>query len=271
MLKGKKGYEYGVSDWRDAQGKNIHTSGCILLVCEEGMAVVSVDFKRKPVRKGDIVLIFPDMVFIVNEVSKLFKIRYLKVSSSLCDEATVALSSQFFDIIYDSPILHTSPEQRELLAAWEKFLLRITQCQTPKTAYMMLRNHLQNFFIGMEDIVMEEGVKASIQPASSPRLLFIRFCHLIEEHCHSEHDVKYYADKLCITPYYLSKITAKTVNATPKEMIDRQIIMDMKQLLTTTDISIKELAARFHFDTMSYMARFFRRHTGLTPSEFRKR
>lgn len=46
--------------------------------------------------------------------------------------------------------------------------------------------------------------------------------------------------------------------------------MEMKRLLTTTDISIKELAARFHFDTMSYMARFFRRYTGLTPNEFRK-
>ena len=53
-------------------------------------------------------------------------------------------------------------------------------------------------------------------------------------------------------------------------MINRQIIMEMNRLLTTTDISIKELAARFHFDTMSYMARFFRRYTGLTPNEFRK-
>jgi YesN/AraC family two-component response regulator len=60
------------------------------------------------------------------------------------------------------------------------------------------------------------------------------------------------------------------LNATPKELIDRQIIMEMKQMLTTTDISIKELAAIFHFDTMSYMARFFRRHTGQNPNEFRK-
>ncbi|MGI6223904.1 MAG: helix-turn-helix domain-containing protein [Prevotella sp.] len=267
----KKGYEYGVSNWRDSQNKNIHTSGCILLVCEEGMAVVSVDFKRKPIRRGDIVLIFPDTMFIVNDVSKLFMIRYIKLSSSLCDEVTFALSSQFFDMISESPIFHAWPDQIELLEAWEKLFYRITQCQSPKTAYMMLRNHLQNFFIGMEDIVMEEGIKSSIQPFSSTRQLFNRFCHLIEENCHSEHNVKFYADKLCITTHYLAKITAKTLNATPKEMIDRQIIMEMKQMLTTTDISIKELAANFHFDTMSYMARFFRRHTGLNPNEFRKR
>ncbi len=270
MVTGKKGYEYGVSDWRDAQGRSIRTNGCILLVCEEGMAVVSVEFKRRPVRKGDMVLIFPDTMFVVNEVSGLFKIRYVKMSSGLFDEATFTLSSQFFDRIYDSPIFHTSPEQMELLETWEKLFLRITQCQAPKAAYMMLRNHLQNFFIGMENIVMAEGSRTPIQPVSSTRQLFNRFCRLLVEHCHAQHDVKFYAEKLCITPYYLSKITAKTLNATPKELIDRQIIMEMKQLLTTTDISIKELAARFHFDTMSYMARFFRRHTGLNPNDFRK-
>ncbi len=83
-------------------------------------------------------------------------------------------------------------------------------------------------------------------------------------------DVKFYAEKLCITPYYLSRITARTIGVTPKELIERQIILEMKRLLTTTDISVKELAVLFHFDTVSYMARFFRRHTGFTPNEYRK-
>lgn len=270
MPKEKKDFEYGISSWRCAQGRNIHTDGCIMMLCVEGMAMVSVEFKRRSVRKGDIALIFPDTMFVVNDISKSFKIKYIEISSGLFDEATFTLSSQFFDMLYDDPIFHTSSEQRNLLVAWEKLFLNIARCQSPKPAYMMLRNHLQNFFIGMENIVMSEGSRTHIQPISSTRQLFNHFCRLLVEHCHSRHDVKFYAEKLCITPYYLSKITDKTSNATPKELIDRQIVLEMKRLLTTTDISIKELAAHFHFDTMSYMARFFRRHTGLTPNEFRK-
>ncbi|MGM9746372.1 MAG: helix-turn-helix domain-containing protein [Paludibacteraceae bacterium] len=45
----------------------------------------------------------------------------------------------------------------------------------------------------------------------------------------------------------------------------------MKQMLLSTDVSAKELADRFHFDTTSYMGRYFRRHTGTTPTEFRLR
>lgn len=79
-----------------------------------------------------------------------------------------------------------------------------------------------------------------------------------------------YADELCITPSYLSKITNRAIKAAPKELIDRQIILEMKHLLINTDISVKELASRFHFDSVSYMARFFRRHAGCTPAGFRK-
>ena len=139
-----------------------------------------------------------------------------------------------------------------------------------KSVYIMLRNHLQNFFIGLECILFSEGVQSLVQPIGSTRQLFNNFCRLVMEHCHAEHEVKFYAEKLSITPYYLSKITRKTMGASAKELIDRQIVTEIKCLLTTTDLSIKELAARFHFDTMSYMARFFRRYTGCTPEEFRK-
>ena len=96
---------------------------------------------------------------------------------------------------------------------------------------------------------------------------------MVVEHCYAHHDVKFYADVLCITPYYLSKITNKAVKISPKELIDRQIILEMKRLLINTDISVKELATRatrFHFDSVSYMARFFRRYTGATPMGFRE-
>lgn len=144
------------------------------------------------------------------------------------------------------------------------------RCRSPKAAYLMLRNHLQNFFIALENIVVAEGSRAEIQPASTARQLFNRFCNLVLEHCHAHHDVRFYADELCITPYYLSKITDRAMKLPPKELIDRQIISEMKRLLMDTDISIKELAVRFHFDTVSYMARFFRRHTGFSPSDFRR-
>ena len=116
---------------------------------------------------------------------------------------------------------------------------------------------------------MVAGTSDGEMPDRSHRL-FNGFCKLVTEHCYTQHEVKFYADRLCITPYYLSKITARIAEMRPKQLIDWQIVMEIKHLLTSTDLTIKEIADRFHFDSASYLGRYFRRHTGLTLTEFRE-
>ena len=105
---------------------------------------------------------------------------------------------------------------------------------------------------------------------SSSRKLFDRFCQLLCENCRTRHDVKFYADKLCITPYYLSQITSRIFQVSPKELIDRQLMMEIKALLTTTNFTVTKIADRYCFESASYLGRYFRRYSGMTPLEYRK-
>lgn len=263
-------YVCGSSDWKRVAGTSIRTKGCILIHCTEGCAVVSVEFKLRAIRKGDIILVFPDTMFFVNKVSSLFAVRYIELLPKLFDETTVTLSSRFLSVIYGAPVFTIRTEYRELWEAWQKQLSRIIQHKEIKPACLMLRNLMQNFFIELEHIVMSENIGHQAQSIKTSRQLFYRFCQSLAENCYSRHEVKFYADKLCITPYYLAKVTKSASGMSPKEFIDRQIIMEIKRFLTTTELSIKEIAIHFHFETMSYMARYFRRHTGMNPNEFRK-
>lgn len=112
LMEGKD-YEYGLCNWRDQLGRSIRTDGCILLFCVSGRALVSVEFKPRAVRRGDIVMIFPDTLFVVNDVSESFAAKRIEISSGLFDEATFTLSSPFFDYLYEHAIFRTSPEQWE--------------------------------------------------------------------------------------------------------------------------------------------------------------
>lgn len=116
--------------------------GCILLFCVSGRALVSVDFKPYAVRSRDIILISPDILFVVNDVSESFAAKRIEISSGLFDEATFTLSSPFFDYLYGHSIFRTSPEQWEQLGVWEDQLRWIIRCRSQKSAYVMLRNHL---------------------------------------------------------------------------------------------------------------------------------
>lgn len=56
----------------------------------------------------------------------------------------------------------------------------------------------------------------------------------------------------------------------PKELIDRQTVMEIKAYLVNTDMSVKAIASELHFEDVSYMCRYFRRLTGMTPMDCRQ-
>lgn len=263
-------YRIVTSDLSESFGTAIRTKGCLLLFCLQGRAIVSANLERRVFRRGDIAVIFPDTLFVVHGTCCDFRVRTIEMSPELTDEVILPLSSVFFERIYDEPILPTTGEQRVLLETWNAHIDYYAQGSAAKSARMMMRNELQNLFLAMEVALVFDAPPEHVKSLSSSRRLFNSFCKLIAENCCSQHEVKFYADKLCITPYYLSKITARITEATPKQLIDWQIVMEIKHLLTTTDLTIKEIADRFRFDSTSYLGRYFRRYTGMTPSGFRQ-
>ena len=94
---------------------------------------------------------------------------------------------------------------------------------------------------------------------------------LLAKNFHVKRDVRYYADRLCITTDYLYKITCKIEQRTPKEIIDLFVVTELKRYLDNTEQSVKDLARLFHFEDASYLCRFFRRTAGCSVSEYRNR
>lgn len=97
-----------------------------------------------------------------------------------------------------------------------------------------------------------------------------QFTRLVNENFMKEHQIEFYADKLCITSNYLNKIVKSSLGTKTKLHIEEKIITEAKKLLKYTSLSIKEIADLLNFNTTSYFIRFFRRYTNLTPLQFRK-
>ena len=81
----------------------------------------------------------------------------------------------------------------------------------------------------------------------------------------------FYAGKLNITPNYLNIIVRKNIGTTAKEQINVQLGLVVKMLLDTTDLTVKEIAERLHYDDPSYLCRIFRKQTGLSPINYRNK
>ncbi|MCD7915958.1 MAG: helix-turn-helix domain-containing protein [Tannerellaceae bacterium] len=73
-------------------------------------------------------------------------------------------------------------------------------------------------------------------------------------------------------PRYLSAITRQaTTNKSAKDIIDSHLILEIKVLLTSTNLPIQEIAHRLHFPDQSYLGRYFKRYTQESLTEYWQR
>lgn len=96
------------------------------------------------------------------------------------------------------------------------------------------------------------------------------FVQMVNKGYTSQRNVQEYADKLFITTNYLNKIVRQTLGVSSKQYIQNKVIQESKRLLIYTTLSVAEIASKLHFETASYFIRFFRKHTGYTPRDYRE-
>lgn len=136
----------------------------------------------------------------------------------------------------------------------------------------MMQRQFSNLFMALHN-ELTEAIAIKPQEKAKDRSWYLagQFINLVSSHYIKHHDVEYYAECLSISPEYLSKITLKVYDAKPKELIDNQIISAIKSLLSTTELSVKQIASEMYFVDPSYMCRYFKRFVNLTPLEYRNR
>jgi YesN/AraC family two-component response regulator len=96
-----------------------------------------------------------------------------------------------------------------------------------------------------------------------------RFIELVQEHYRKERLIGFYADKLCITPKYLSKLVKEHTGRSAGEWIESHTILEARALLHSSDMTIQQIAASLNFPNQSFFGKYFKRATGLSPKQYR--
>lgn len=86
----------------------------------------------------------------------------------------------------------------------------------------------------------------------------------------TEHSTTYYANDLYITPDHLNRTLKARTGTTAKEYIQSKIITEAKRLLYFTNMTAKEIAYELGFNEPANFSAFFKKHTQLSPSNFKK-
>lgn len=265
-------FSTGTTDLKLSHGSLIDTNGCVALLVTSGYAIATVNFKKRALRRGDFILSFYDGTLSIERASSLFSVRYASFAYDLIEEAIYKpLSDQFWNILYENPVFHTAIEQKKLLDTWWRQLDWIGSLEEKNGQKEILKNSIRNLLIAIDmEMTHSQPGKTHNNERSHAWMLITRFFKLISSHCHEVRDVTFYANQLSISTTYLYKLCRKHLQLSPKEILNRQLVTEIKTYLVNTDLPIKLIANELHFDDTSYMCRYFRRMTGTSPTDYRK-
>ncbi|THU34969.1 helix-turn-helix domain-containing protein [Niastella caeni] len=97
-----------------------------------------------------------------------------------------------------------------------------------------------------------------------------RFLGLLSKHVKSERNLLFYANRLYVTPKYLTQTVKKLTGKTAGKYIDELVIVEAKNLLRDPALTIAQVADLLYFSDQFFFSKFFKRYTGITPSVYRK-
>lgn len=104
---------------------------------------------------------------------------------------------------------------------------------------------------------------------SREQTIFDRFISLVNHHATREHQISFYAEKMCLTERYLGTVIRQASATTAKEWIDRALIEHIKIELKHTDKSVAQISDEMMFSNPSFFSKYFKRLVGQTPMEYR--
>lgn len=100
---------------------------------------------------------------------------------------------------------------------------------------------------------------------------YMRLMQLIDSHYAEERGVRYYADRLCLSPKYLTMLVKSVSGNTVQQLVFKAITKKAVSLITTTDKSIKEIADILNFPNASAFGTFFKKQVGMSPINYRQK
>jgi len=238
------------------------------LICLSGKTEGYINLKPYATTASSLTIIMSDQILQHKSMSEDFTGLFIIMSKKFINSLNFQSSTSLFMAINDNPVVPLADND----------LRSITNC------YDMLKDTIKNsdnpyrmetvkyltmaFFYGVGYSLhkIEED-----KNKSRNEILIDKFLILVKGYYKQERSVGFYADKLCLTPKYLSSLVKANTRQSANDWIDRYVILEAKALLKSTNMTIQQISDELHFPSQSFFGKYFKRLTGMSPREYKNK
>lgn len=245
----------------------------IIGVGTEGETSVSFNLHEFKLKKDSIFIFTPKNVLQVNS-QQYFKADVIAISPDFMRRINIDIKNMMplFLKFVENPALTLTPKESRSMRGMIAQIERETRGPETHFSFDIVSGLIAATIYKVGDIMyhyLAEHPEGQNNSHNRAEEYFKQFTHLLGEHFREERSVGFYARQLCITPKYLTTLIKRISGQSVSEWIDNYVILEAKTLLKYSTMSIQEIAYYLNFPNQSFFGSYFKRNTGMSPSQYK--
>lgn len=253
--------------------------GYMAFFCIKGEFEVEINLKKFTIRKDSMFIYTPGNIVRVTNIDPREKESVHFVVVAISEDL---MSSTRFDFsklyneslrLLESPCVVINENERELYRKYFDLIQEVSKMRMPNMRESVTALISSIFYLMgamWTDRLTAAKKNGGDEMSTRSKIVLEDFLLLVRDYHTKERSLSFYADKLYLTPKYLSKLIKSVSGKSAHEWIDSFVILEAKNLLKYSDMSIKSIVYDLNFPNQTTFYRFFKTKTGMTPSEYRK-
>lgn len=238
-------------------------NGIIIVLCKAEKGVIKIDGKEYKLSSKNVVVLPENHV--INYISSILLNEYnmIAVSIDYILNMPSPIDTSIFNYSRYMSVIKIADDKFDDIYSYYNFIHK-ESLENGKYR----KEIIQSIFYALVLEILAEYEKifdSSYNQDIKANDLSDRFFRLLATHYKNNRSVQFYADKLNLTPKYLSTAIKRTTGRPILNWIHEAILIDAKMLLRTTDLTVQQISDQLNFSSPSAFVQFFKKHTGKTP------
>lgn len=242
----------------------------IIVLVRQGRGKLMFDNTELSVSANDVYILPAKHIFSGTFTSFDHEATMLILSDKLVEDARLTAFNYHFEDYHVQPVTHlTESQMRTIAQVMDLFETVLT--------HEPVLSHRHNALCSVLHVLIEfmnsfrKSNKTQLDSTRRGSHIYIKLMDLLAEHYTEQHQVQFYADKLGLTPKYMSKLILDATGFGANAWIDQYILAKAKLLLISRgDLSVQEISHMLGFKEQASFTRFFRNIEKISPREFRQ-
>ena len=236
-----------------------------IVLCTSGMQRVKINLHEYELEGSMLITLMPGQIIETFECSPNFKAYAISLSKRFVDMVNIPGWQQNYISMYNNPMMVLNAAQLQAFNTFFSILYHAAEDHDNPFRLQVIENLIRVFYFG--------GIsrfRATVQTQNNMKNgLIERFMELVHENYRTERLIGFYADKLCITPKYLSKLVKEHTGRSASDWIESHVILEARAMLQNSDMTIQQIATSLNFSNQSFFGKYFKRATGISPKQYR--